>query len=433
MKITLPYGNAELSAELDWADCLGTLDVADVPAIADVPAAVHAAIQSPIGAEGGLWDKFRPGERVAIVVSDAFRFTGVDQYLPLLLDELARTGIEERDVSIVFSTGTHRPPTEEEKARIVGEAIYRRLEGQLFSHDANDDANLVSVGTTSRGTPVQLNRRVVECDRVIATGSVVLHYFGGFGGGRKSIVPGVAGVATIARNHSLNLDPHEDRLNPDVRIGLLDGNPVAEDMLEAARFCLVDFIVNTVLNRRGKVAAVFAGEMDAAHRAAAQRAHEIFAVPIRQRADLVVASAGAAKNFIQSHKALFNAYQALKPGGRIVFLCPCPEGLGNERFRHWLGLGSREAIIAELRKNAEINGQTALSTIEKAAQAIVVTEMGGEDVQALGAQRETTLGDALAYVRSELSRAGVTSPTCYLMPSASYCVPVDASGAERLP
>ncbi|MCX5759828.1 MAG: nickel-dependent lactate racemase, partial [Candidatus Hydrogenedentes bacterium] len=339
-----------------------------------------------------------------------------------LIDELNGAGIPDADIQFLFATGVHRAPRWEEQARILGPAIYERFKDRAYAHDPRDDANLVAVGTTSRGTPVIVNRRAVEADRRIVVGAVVLHYFGGFGGGRKSILPGLASVEAIARNHSMNLDPAEDRLNPDVRIGALDGNPVAEDMLEAAQIVGVDYSVNTVLNRHAQLAAVFAGELDAAHRAAAEYARGMFAVPIAERADLVVANAGLTHNFVQSHKALYNAYQAVKPDGRIVFVARCEEGLGGEAFAKWIRLGNREAIIAGLRRHSEINGQTALSTVEKAPIALFVTDMTDDDVLTLGGRKSPTLEQAIATALSELApRVPLTG---YVMPSAAYTVPV---------
>jgi nickel-dependent lactate racemase len=421
MRIQIPYGQETVSAELDWARCLGTLDIADVPELPDRDEAIRRAIECPIGLDRDLYEIVAPGESVAILVSDAFRQTRVDQVLPILLEGLNRAGIPDEAISIVFATGTHRPPTGQEQAHILGAAIYRRFKGRRFVHDPYDPAGLVDLGLTSRGTPVAINRRVHEADRVIATGAVVFHYFGGFGGGRKSIVPGIASVATIAHNHALNLDPHEDRMNPAVRIGALDGNPVAEDMLEAARMVKVDYVLNTVLNRQLQIAAIFAGELEAAHRAAAEYARKVFAVTIRERADLVVATSGGAKNFVQSHKALYNAFQTLKPGGRVIFLCQCPEGLGGEQFVQWLRLNDRARIFAALRKQAEINGQTALSTVEKAAVTVFVTEMTPEEVALMGGRKASALAQAIDMVRVEL--AGSPDPTFYLMPSASYTVP----------
>ena len=356
-------------------------------------------------------------------MSDAFRRTRVEQILPALLSALSEAGVDERAIAFLFATGTHRGPTVDEQRRILGSAVFDRFRGRIWIHDPHDEANLVAVGVTSRGTAVTINKRAAESDRLIATGTVVFHYFGGFGGGRKSILPGISGVETIAHNHAMNLDPDTDRLNPDVRIGRMDGNPVAEDMLEGARLAQVDFVLNTVLNRQGEIAGIFAGELDEAHRAATAFARDLYAVTIHEQADLVIAASGATRNFVQTHKALYNAYQAVKPTGRIVLAAPCDEGLGGDQFAKWLRLGTREAIIAELRRQSEINGQTALSTIEKAPLATLVTDLSAADVGLLGARRAPTLGEALDEARGDLARRGIPRPTIYVMPSAAYTVP----------
>jgi len=430
MHISLPYGQNCLEADLTWGRCLGALALAPAPPLADVPEALNRAVAHPIGLNRSLFDIVRRGETVAILVSDAFRHTGVDQLLPTLLAGLNRAGISENDILLVFATGSHRPPTPAEQKRILGTEIYERFHTRSIIHDPQDQKNLVRLGVTSRGTPVHINRRVYDCDRIIATGAVVLHYFAGFGGGRKSIVPGIAGLDTIAHNHALNLHPTEDRLDPAVRIGALDGNPVAEDMLEAARYAEVDFVINTVLNREGQIAGLFCGELEAAHRSAAEFARKVFAAPFKQRADFVIASAGGAKNFVQCHKALFNSYQTIKPGGRIIFAARSPEGFGNDQFARWMALGSRKTIIAELRQHAEINGQTALSVTEKAPSAILITDLTSEQAATLGAQKARSLEDALDRVRGDLTRAGVDEPTYYLMPSASYTVPLPTGDSD---
>lgn len=418
----MPYGADTVRAEIGWGRCLGTLDIGAAPALTDVPAAARAAMAAPLGDCAPLAAQVRPGEKIVIVVSDSFRTTGMEQVLPALLEVLTAAGARDEDITFLFSTGTHRGPTEAEAEKILGPAVYARFRERAITHDATDTANLVDLGTTSRGTPVKINRLAIEADRLIVTGTVVMHYFGGFGGGRKSIVPGIASVETIAANHSKNLHATENALDPSVRIGVMDGNPVAEDMLEAARKVRTDFLINTVLNRDNQIAGIYAGELAAAHQAAAEFARGLYAVPLPEQADIVVASAGGAKNYLQSHKALFNAHQALKPGGRIVFIARAAEGLGGNKLANWLALGSREAIIAELRRNAEINGQTALSTIEKAAVSEFVTELSAEDVSILGGRKAASLEEALERARQAVAPGG--DPSIWLMPTASYAVPM---------
>ncbi len=421
--IKMPYGRKHLHALVPQGTSVFSLDIAPVPAMADPVGALRAGLRLPIGMDGGALNAVRRGERVAIVLSDAFRHTGIAELLPALVEEVLRRGVHERDVSFLVATGVHRPPTVGELQKIMGPGLYAQFAAHCFPHVPDDADGLLFVGNTSRGTPVWLNRRLLEVDRVILTGTVVLHYFAGFGGGRKSIVPGLAGEQTIAANHSLNLHPTEDRLDPDVQIGRLEGNPVAEDMAEAADFARVEFVVNTVLNRDGAIARLFVGERTTAHEAACAFASGMYEVPLPQPADLVIASAGSAHNFVQSHKALFNAYQAMKPGGRIVFLTPAGEGLGASGFREWLGLGTRRAVIARLRSNAEINGQTALSTLEKAPSAVMVTDMDEAEVRLTGARRAASFQAAVDLCLRELADRGIHSPSICLMPSASYTVP----------
>ena len=423
IEINIPYGDETIHAVLPAGKLLGTLDVTDTAGLENQDSSIREAIENPIGLDKNIFEIVNPGETVAIVVPDSFRTTRIEQVLPVLVDGLLEAGIAEGDILFVYATGTHRGPTPDEERKILGDGVYERFKGQAYSHDPRDEENLVYVGTTSRGTNVHLNKRVHEADRIIATGAVVLHYFGGYGGGRKSIVPGVASITSIASNHSMNLHPTEDEIDPAVRIGGLEGNPVAEDMLEAAQQSHVDYIVNTVLNRDSEIAAVFAGELEAAHMEATKLAHKQFATDISEQADIVIAASPSTQNFVQTHKALFNAYQAVKPDGRIILLAPCPEGLGGDQFAKWLRLGSREAIIADLRKESEINGQTALSTIQKAPITYVVTEMTEDEVKMMRGRTTESLEDAVAKAFADMADIGRTEPTVYLMPSAAYTVP----------
>jgi lactate racemase len=423
MNLSLAYGAGTVDTALDWGRCLKTLDVADAPALAGGADAIREALHRPIGMERSIFDTVKPGEKVLIIVSDSFRVTRSEQFLPPLVAGLNEAGVADEDISFLSATGTHRGPTPEEYAAILGADLWTRFEKRAFVNDAHNRDEHVHLGDTSRRTPVWIDRRAVEAGRVIVTGSVVLHYFGGFGGGRKSVVPGIAGVDTISRNHAMNLDPAVDRLDPNVAIGKMAGNPVAEDMLEASRFLKVDYMVNSVLNRHKEIAGIFAGDLEAAHEQACDFARDLFAVHIEEPADIVIASSGNIKNFVQTHKALFNAYQAVKRDGRIILLCECPEGLGGEQFVKWLRKGTREAIIAGLRERAEINGQTALSTREKAPITYFVTAMSDGDVALLGGRKVDSLEKALEEVRIEMAEAGVAEPSYYVMPSAAYTVP----------
>jgi len=424
LRHTIPYGNNEVEFALPNSLSVEILNVGQTAPLENPEEAFAQKMRNPIGQSTPFLDSFAPSDTVTIVVSDSFRQTEIHLLLPTLVAKIRERGIANDQIQFIYSTGTHRAPNPVEEQEILGKEIYDEFQNQCFAHDANDESNLVFVGETSRRTPVFLNKKVVESDRVILTGSVVLHYFGGFGGGRKSMVPGLAGTKTIAHNHAMNLHPTRDELDADVSIGRSDGNPVAEDMLEATKFAAIDGIINTVLNENQEIAEIFVGDLETAHEEASTFAKTLFTVPVTNPADLVIAASAHTKNFVQTHKALFNAYQAMKPGGSILLGCPCPEGIGGRNFEKWLELGQRSEIIAGLRIQSEINGQTALSTREKAPHSTLITEMDDSAVGLLGANRRESLQIAVDEWISIQNQADFSSVRCIIMPNAAYTVPI---------
>ncbi len=412
----------------DQAEYLGTL--ASPSSAAPLPeTAIREALDHPTWANGAgpsMFTLARPGESVCLVVSDHTRKTAAELVLPVLLRGWQERGCRLTDVFIVVASGIHRHSTPDELRKILGADVATPFAGRIFFHDPDDARGLVAVGRTRGGREVRINRRAVEADRLILLGAATYHYHAGFGGGRKSLVPGLASRSTIAYNHSLTLDPVQDRIRPGVEIGRLDGNPVSEEMLEGARLCQPDGIVNTVISPAGVLVGVHAGELDLAHRAACRQLEQTARVDLERPADFVIASAGTASNWIQSHKALFNASRAVKPEGRIVLLAPCPEGLGNEQFRHWVTRPSLAEIYAGLRKSPEVLGQTALSTRTRGARAILVTGLDARDRADLGISTAPDLEAAARRVLADFHAAGVRRPSYYLMPEALSLVPFAA-------
>jgi nickel-dependent lactate racemase len=422
----LPYGTNQLDFSLPNSWLVEELNIEQTPALDSPEHALKRGLEKPIGQSLPFLHAFKASDSVTIVVSDSFRQTGIHCLLPALIDAIRQKGISDDQIQFEFSTGTHRAPHPNEQEEILGKEIYDRFQRRLFSHDPEDESNLVYAGETSRRTPVYINKRVMESDRVLLTGSVVLHYFGGFGGGRKSMVPGLAGTKTIAHNHAMNLHPTEDILDPDVQIGKSLGNPVAEDMLEASKFAAIDGIINTVLNEKNEIARLFVGDLEAAHEAACDFARDLFAVPLPHQADLVIAASAHTKNFVQTHKALYNAFLAMKPNGRILLACPCPEGIGGANFEKWLQLGERSEIIAGLRLQSEINGQTALSTREKAPHCTLITEMDDHCISLLGGNRAKSLQIAVDDWISAQDSSFSAPVQCLIMPNAAHTVPLTA-------
>lgn len=407
------------------ATCLATLAQEQQPRTLS-RADIIRQLLSPVWPDASgknVFETVKPGQSVCLIVSDHTRKSGSDVILPVLLDEFKTRGCSLSDFFILIASGIHRPPTADELRKILSPSVHEEFQNRVFMHNADADQELVEVGRTKRGHPVRVNRRAIEADVLIPVGTASFHYHAGFGGGRKSLVPGIASRDTIAFNHSLTLDPEADRIHQGVIIGRLDNNPVAEEMLEAAYLCKPDIVICTVLSPSGELAGVFSGEMNLAHRKACSLVESLSGIHIKQKADFVIA-ATTARDWIQSHKALFNASLAVRGEGLIVLHAPCPEGLGNEGFRRWVKTPTVGEIFKNLRKHPEILGQTALSSRQRGARTILVTDMNATDSADLGIRTAPDMDTAVETVIMELTAVLRRKPTYYVMPAADRLVPI---------
>ena len=330
--LTLKYGRQAFECDLPQAQ---VLQAGELPVITDPAGAVRKALVEPIGSPR-LEAVVKPGERVVIVTSDITRYSGSEVYLPILVEELNRIGVADGDISILIGLGIHRKQTAEEHRKILGE-LYGRI--AVHDHECDDPTALAELGTTDSGIPVQVNRRVVDADRVIVTGTIGFHYFAGFGGGRKGLVPGIAGRETCMASHFAVFNPPEvGGKHPNAVTGVLDGNPVHRNLLQAARLVQPDFLLNTVLSPRKEFLGVFCGDMEQAHLAGCAMVRDLFQIRLESPADLAVVSCGGDPkdiNFIQSQKALDYGCRAIHEGGTIILLAACPDGFGYPTFFDW--------------------------------------------------------------------------------------------------
>jgi len=394
------------------AVCLGTIKSPSFPELTD------SQVEGALGSR--VTEVVQPGEKTVFVVSDHTRKTAVDRFLPAIVKRLMESGCSPDDWSILIASGIHRHPVGEEISKILGPEMSALFEGRISCHDPDSEEGLIDVGQTPMGFRVRVNRKIMDCDRLVLTGTVTFHYHAGFGGGRKAIVPGCASRDTIAYNHSLSLDPAADAARAGVEIGRLDGNPVAEEMLAGARLCRPDLLINSVLSDDGRMVGLFVGDLESAHKEACVMAEKVGRVDLDRTADFVIASTDSAKNWVQSHKALFNASRAVRDGGWVVLDAPAPEGLGDERFRYWITRPTIKEIYDELRQSIEVLGQTALSTRIRGERCVLITEMPNADLDDLGIRSAPSVEAACDIVLKEL---GVDKPSYYLMPHARYTVP----------
>ncbi len=369
--VWLPYDKTEVCARIPTRNFLGTIEPKEKPGAPDAKAEILRALNSPIGTKP-LSEMVKAGSRVAIVVDDVTRPAPSKLMVPPLLEQLSQLGVKEEDVTIIFGCGTHRAVKPEEAKELLGEEVVSRF--KIMSHDCHAK-DLVQVGTTKKhGTKVMVNRLFAEADVRILTGDVELHYYAGFGGGRKSVLPAVSGEETIQRNHALTL-------HPQARTSVLEGNPVHEDMVEAARLARVDLILNVVTNSKGEIVQAFAGDLEQAFNEGVKLVEEMYKVLIDRRADIVIVSPGghpADINLYQAYKAIDNALESVKRGGVIILVGECPEGYGNEAFYEWMTkFKDLKAVEKEIRRHFDLGGYKAyrLSKALEKAQIILVSTM----------------------------------------------------------
>jgi len=348
---------------------------------------------------------FRPGEKIVIVTSDITRYTGSELYLPLLVERLNRQGIADDDIEILIALGIHRKQTPHEHERILG-TLYGRI--RVTDHECDDPAQLVSIGKTSNGIDVSINRSAVEAGRLILTGVIGFHYFAGFGGGRKSVLPGISSRQACMASHFAVLNPGQGTGKSRWAVaGNLDNNPVHQSMTEACAMAAPDFILNTVLAPDKRIIAVFAGHWRDAHETGCRYYREHFTFPVPEKTDLVIVSCGGFPkdiNLIQAHKSMEYAAQALKDGGVMILLAECRDGFGNVTFFNWFRNKQLEQFEAALRSSYEINGQTAYSILQKAQRfrIILVSELSSQAVMEMGMLPAASLDEALQAAKTML-------------------------------
>jgi len=366
----------------------------------------------------------RRGECVAVPISDVTRYSATEKILPFLLREIDAAGIPRRRVTLFIARGTHRPMTETE----VREAVGPEIDSGIRVEQSDPEGDLAELGTTSRGTKVLVCRQVMEHDRIVLTGTISFHYFAGFGGGRKALVPGCAGKETAHRTHFRIFRTDGPGKHPMARPGVLAGNPVHEDIVEAVSMASPAFLVNTLLTPGKHLFDLAAGHWQKAHEEGCARYAKHFRVRIGKRYPLVIASAGGFPkdiNLIQSHKALDNAFLATAPGGVLVLLAECPDGFGSPRFFPWFRHEDPDSLERELRRDYQIYGQTAHAVLTKAraCRVILVSSLSPEDVETMGMTPAPTLSDAIRLAKKFLGE----SPVPLVIPDAGYVLP-DSAG-----
>jgi len=380
MKIKLPYGERELTVDVSDENLLEILKPKEFGINKDAETIIREALENPIKTRR-LREIAREGNRVVIAVDDHTRPCPTNRILPPLLDELYAAGIRDSDITLIFATGSHRAVSNDEAKRLLGGDIASRI--KHISNDCWGD-DFVSIGTTSKGTEVSIKKAFHDADLKILTGDVEIHYFAGYGGGRKSVLPGVSRYKTIQSNYQENF------FHPDSRPGKLNGNPMHENMTEAAEMAGVDFTINIVQTEKGVIGA-FAGHFDDVLRKGVNLVNGVYKIMAKEKADIVITAANGAPHDIdlyQAYKAIHLALNVIKERGVIVLVAECREGVGNgvgaQNYGDWMKrFRTKEEMEEELKKKFTIGGHKAyyqLKAMEKAS-IILVTDMPQDEVE----------------------------------------------------
>ncbi|WP_458400465.1 nickel-dependent lactate racemase family protein [Mailhella sp.] len=415
----LAYGTGTLP--LDLPDGLEpvVLVANEQPALPDAVQAVRDGLKNPIGAEPLVKQlKDKKPEKIVVVVNDETRPTPYYAFFPPLVEAFEEAGIRDDQVTFVIATGIHDPHSKELNEKTYGKHMTDRF--KFISHIAKDDDSLVHMGRFDSGYEFYVNKLAVEADFLITVGVVMPHYFAGFSGGRKSILPGLAGFRTVEQNHARMVELM-DNLPP------IRQNPVSLEMIEAARMVGVNFIINAVTGSNKEVVKIVAGDLVAAWYEAVETSSSMFEIPFEKQVDICVSSAcGYPRdvNMYQAQKALDHADRITRDGGTIILVTESPSGYGEDVFERWMREGmTPQQIMDRIRTNFVMGGHKAYGFAKVAANKkfILVSSLSAEDSLPLFATKAESVQAAFDAALAENPGATVA-----VLPQGSLTLPVQS-------
>lgn len=410
--VRLKYGSSYLTVEVPRARIMDILEPEDLPGVDEPLEEVRRSQLNPIGSKP-LSELAKGKENVFIICSDITRPAPSHLLVPPILEELNKAGVRDNQITLVFALGYHRGHSEAEQKKLVSEAVWQRI--KCLDHDRN---NCINLGQSSRGTPIDVFEPVTKADLIVATGNLELHYFAGYSGGDKALMPGVCSKATVQANHSMLFDPK-------ARSGIIEGNPIREDIEEIGRRAGVAFIVNAVLNSRNEIVVCVAGDPIKAHREGCQYIDRMYKRKIPRQADIVICSAGGHPkdiNLYQAQKAFENASYAVKDGGIIILAARCQELLGETTFDQWMrGAESIDDPIRRIQAEFVLGAHKAavICQVLKDKKAYLISDMPDELTRKCFFTPADSVEEALDMALQEMGEEA----RVLIMPFANSTVP----------
>lgn len=339
-KYSFKYGKGIMDVELDENNVLKVIEpnVIEETTLSD-DEVIKNALANPIDVPR-IKDSVKAGDKVAIAVGDKTRlWQNIPLILKYVLEEVEGAGVAKEDITIISGVGSHPAQSDEELIAAVGKEVFNSY--RIIENQCKNEENFVRLGVTRRGTPVEFNKAAYEADYLILIGGIVYHFLAGYGGGRKMILPGLCSANTIFANHALAFNPgFGNGSNPNVKCGdMSENNPLADDMIEAAKMAKPDFIINVIANSKGKITHAFAGDFIEAHKLGTKVIDERDGVKVDELADMVITSPGGYPkdiNIYQAVKPLINGIECIKKGGVAILVDEAADGIGNPDLEHML-------------------------------------------------------------------------------------------------
>ncbi|MEC9493227.1 nickel-dependent lactate racemase [Flexistipes sp.] len=360
----------------------------------------------------GIDEILQKASSVLIILPDITRKSGACFFLKELIDRIESYG---KTFSFIFAVGTHRPLTVDEKREILTDEVYEKYSQHIINHDPDDTESMTYYGKTKHTTPVLLNNAYFDHDTIIPIASVSYHYFAGFGGARKMILPGIASRKSAMNNHKLALDERAKKRHPYACTGNLKQNPVHDDIVEAVMIARAGknfFAINTILNENGEIVDVEGGDLFISHIKACERLKELTKVEVSDKYDIVICSCGGFPkdiNMIQAQKSIDRVKSIVRDGGKIIFFAECKDGYGNETFENFFDYSSTSEMAEKLFDEYRINRQTAfnLRNITEHFDCYLYSRLDYEDCKRMGFRKINDTGKINELLKEGEKRAFV--------------------------
>ena len=413
-KINFPYGKGYMEGEFgEELQAVLTSSINEYETETSEVETVRRALLSPIGSPR-LSELARGKHNIVIIASDHTRPVPSRVIMPLMLEEI-RLGNPDASITILIATGCHRGTTRDELIAKFGEDIVEKE--NIYVHDCDEKEKLVNIGTLPSGEPCVVNSIAYNADLLVAEGFIEPHFFAGFSGGRKSVLPGISARETVLANHSAEFINH-----PRSRTGILDGNPIHRDMLWAAERAGLKFIVNVVLNEKKEVIYAVAGDTQAAHARGVDFISGLCAVKAVP-SDIAISTNGGYpldQNVYQAIKGMTAAEATVRDGGVIIMLAKCDDGIGGDHFYHQLAdeediSKTMRAFLAQ-KRNETLPDQwqtQILLRILSRVSVIYISEIPDETVKKMHMIPAHSISEAMAIAKGIL---GTEAPTVTAIP-----------------